>query len=452
MFRSVLYLSLVFVAFPVGATLGAGAAQAAESTSGAAASKLEDEDDDDGYRDEQVPGLNKSASKIFFSEKPWSFSLWGEMNGVYEASGDQDMSSGDIELFYENLGRLTGYFSLRLAPTMVLTFENQLEYFRDKDGRNETENTPEVYFDFLGNEHFNARFGLSPLHIGYINNNDEPVLFFSVNRPATERLIIPTEWIEFGFHLYGNITPDLHYAFALLNGPEAEEFRSATWIRGGSEGRVELESINVNVQLEYTGVEDWTFSFSGYYGDTGQGEQILQGGELNEVEAPLTMLSAYARWDHGDIRLIGMGVYGWLDDTEDIFDLTLQQHGQGEVIGEEAYGLYVEGGYDLLGRWRRRQSFTQDHHGQHKFFNPSEYVLAVFGRIERLDTHAEVAQSLQGQPFFHNDLEVLMVGVNFFANEDFVFKFDYQMRDNLAAPPGIRSDTDLIEFGIGFAF
>ena len=55
-------------------------------------------------------------------------------------------------------------------------------------------------------------------------------------------------------------------------------------------------------------------------------------------------------------------------------------------------------------------------------------------------------------PFFHSDLEIFMVGVNFYANEDFVFKFNYQMQENLAAPPGTRPDTDLVEIGIGFAY
>ena len=411
-----------------------------------------DESDEAGYREEQVAGLNKSASKIFYSERPWTWSLWGELNGVYDVSGEQDTSSGDIELFYENLARLTGYLSFRLAPNMVLTLESQLEYFRDKDGNDESENNPEVYFDFLGSDYINVRVGLSPVHIGYINNNDEPVLFYSVNRPATERLIIPTEWVEFGFHFYGNITPNLHYAFAILNGPEASEFTSATWIRGGKEGRFDLEHPNYNLQLEYTGFENLTLSFSGYFGETGQGEQVLLGGQLEEVKGDLTLLSGYARWDLQDVRIIAMGTYGWLDDTEEIFELTRRETGVGQVIGEQVYGFYVEGGYDLLGRWRRRQGYTAEHHGEKKFFNRSEFQMPIFARLERLDTHESVADSLQALSFFRNDLEVFMIGLNFFANEDFVFKLNYQMRDNLAAEGTDRSDVNLLEIGIGFAF
>ncbi len=164
------------------------------------------------------------------------------------------------------------------------------------------------------------------------------------------------------------------------------------------------------------------------------------------------MLSGYARWDIQDFRLIAMGVYGWLDDTPEIFDLTLQEFGVGQVIGEEAYGFYLEGGYDLLGRWRRRHGYAAEHHGEKKFFNRSEYELPIFARIERLDTHAAVDPALQAMSFFRNDLEVFMIGMNFFGNEDFVFKINYQFQDNLAAPPGVRSDVDLLEIGIGFAW
>ncbi len=76
----------------------------AEDTAGA----RKEGEEEENYREDQVAGLNKSASKIFFSERPWTWSLWGEFNGVYEVSGEQDASSGDIELFFENLTRLTG--------------------------------------------------------------------------------------------------------------------------------------------------------------------------------------------------------------------------------------------------------------------------------------------------------------------------------------------------------
>ena len=49
------------------------------------------------------------------------------------------------------------------------------------------------------------RAGLQPLNIGYINNNEEPLLFSSVNRPEVERLVLPTEWIEAGVTVYGDV-------------------------------------------------------------------------------------------------------------------------------------------------------------------------------------------------------------------------------------------------------
>ncbi len=66
MFRPVLYLAMVFAVIPAVTVLSAGTAQAAESTSRTATAGPVDEDDDDGYRDDQVAGLNKSASKISF--------------------------------------------------------------------------------------------------------------------------------------------------------------------------------------------------------------------------------------------------------------------------------------------------------------------------------------------------------------------------------------------------
>ena len=59
---------------------------------------------------------------------------------------------------------------------------------------------------------------MQPLNIGYINNNEEPLLFLSVNRPETERLIIPSEWIETGITAYGEFFDKLNYFVSVTNG------------------------------------------------------------------------------------------------------------------------------------------------------------------------------------------------------------------------------------------
>jgi hypothetical protein len=412
-----------------------------------------EEEGGSGYRERQVPGLNEAASKIFFTERPWSVSASGELNGVFPVKGERDRSSGDLELYYEGLTRLTGYLGLRPADNIAFTLEAQVEYLDDGKGENKTEFNPEFYFDFLGNEHFNMRFGLSPLHIGYINNNDEPILFYSVNRPESERLVIPTEWIEFGLHAYGGITEDVHYALALTNGPEASEFHDATWIRGGKEGRIDLHSsssIAINPQIEYTGTPGLTLSLSGYTGRSGQGETIDGAGGREEVKARVSVVSGYARWDWKALRLIAMGAHGWLDETEKVYRLTEEKTGRGQVLGSRVYGLYVEAGWDIL-HGRSSPGGRGGDSGEFGWFGRRVQSLPVFARIERLDTHARVEAALAGFPWVANDLLIAVVGINYKRWEHLVFKANYQIRKSYAAGGNPGDDSDVVEVGIGFS-
>jgi len=434
---------VVLVAVVIVLVLGAtqAAAEAGEESGG-------------GYRDEQIPGLNKSASKIFFSKEPWSVSGWGELNGVWPVQGERDRSSGDIELYYETLTRLTGYLGLRPAENIALTLEAQIEHLTAKTGDPKTEFIPEFYFDFLGNEHFNSRFGLSPMHIGYINNNDEPVLFYSVNRPESERLIIPSEWIELGLHFYGGLTKDLHYSLAFTNGVEAKDFRDATWIRGGKEGRLDLhgkEQICVNPQIEYTGFRDLTLSLSGYHGRSGQGEKVVVDSVQQEVKAPVTMVSGYGRWDRGKLRLIVMGAYGWLGETDLVYVLTGEKAGDPQVLGSQAYGAYIEAGYEVFRRAKSPAHSGEEARGHGGIFGPTVKSLSFFGRVEKLDTHGEVIAELESKSYVRNNLTILLVGLNYKHWQHLVLKLDYQFRHNQAAPEGTDSDSGLIELGLGLA-
>ena len=104
--------------------------------------------------------------------------------------------------------------------------------------------------DYIFKRWMSFRFGLQPLNIGYINNNEEPLLFLSVNRPETERLILPSEWIEAGITIYGDLFDTFNYALGITNGVQGKDFTAASWIRGGADGQLEsFNKIAVNAQL-----------------------------------------------------------------------------------------------------------------------------------------------------------------------------------------------------------
>jgi len=304
--------------------------------------------------------------------------------------------------------------------------------------------------DFIVKKWMSFRAGLQPLNIGYINNNEEPLLYQSVNRPETERLILPSEWIEAGVTVYGDLLNKFNYALGFTNGVLAKDFKSASWIRGGAEGQLEsFNKIAINAQVNYLPVNSITLSASSYYNESGRDETIIINGATKKVAAPVFVLSGYARWDYKAFSLIGMGTYGSLGQTAEVYELTKENQGVGQVIGKEAYGFYVEPSIDIL-RVFGVSSSTEKTSGN--IFTIDNAELPIFVRYERMDTHSSVAPELADLDYVRNNLNIWMVGFNYKPNHNIALKFDVRFRDNLDPQVDVPESETLYELGIGIEF
>jgi len=403
----------------------------------------------DGYREGQYPGLGRAASEIFYSDKRVTFSGYAEMANVFNGGKPRDLSSGELELFFNQLYRVTPFIGVRISKSIFLTAELGFEHL-EGNGESETHFFPELYVDFIVKKWMSFRAGLQPLNIGYINNNEEPLLFSSVNRPETERLILPTEWIEAGVTVYGDVFNKFNYALGFTNGILAQDFKSATWIRGGAEGQLEsFNKLAINAQVNYLPINNITLSASSYYNESGRGETVEIEGETTEVSAPVFVLSGYARWDYKAFSLIGMGTYGTLGQSEEVYYLTEENQGFGQVIGEEAYGFYIEPSVDLLKVFGLSRP-TEEKSGN--IFTISNPELPFFLRYERMDTHSSVAPELEDLDYVRNNLNIWMVGFNYKPNHNIALKFDVRFRDNLDPQDDVPDSETLYELGIGIEF
>jgi len=396
----------------------------------------------------QQPGLALAASKIFFSDKRYSISGFGEFNYV-PVQDNIDRSVGDLELYYSGLYRFATFFGYRFSDKLIWNSEFQIEYLHYQNQDTGHEIVIEAFFDYLYKDYLKGRIGFYPLTIGYVNNNDEPIMFYSVNRSDVERLITPSTWIEFGLMFYGNISADWSYALSFTQGLNSQNYLSGTWVRQGREIRLDApQSIAINPQLNYTGVEDLTLSISGYYGDSGQGRTVETNGEIQEVNAKINLTTAYAKYRLGEFRFVGVGAYGRLSDTDKIFELTNTEDSQGQVLGNEVYGYLFETGYDLLPLIRgnrkiaSKESFLLDY---------NEMKLIAFARYERLNTHRNLNMNLMEFNRNENDLSIWTAGFNFNTKENIVFKINYQYRKNHFAG-AVNSVNNLLEVGMGFIF
>lgn len=398
---------------------------------------------------EQQPGLPPAASKIFFSKKKFAVSGYGEFSNIGYL-GEKDRSSGDLELYNTNLYRFVAYTGYKPADWLVLYAEVFGELYHDGLREVGHEVFIEVFADLLIHKSFNLRMGSFQIPMGYMNNNDEPIQYFAVNRAEVERLIVPSTWIDLGVKAYGSITPKLKWLATVFQGVDGDQLIGGTWIRRGREMRFHFRSIGGAAQLNYKPVQNLTLSASGLLMQSGKGEEVEFDGDTRRVRAPTGLLSGYARWESGNWTLMALGAAGWMNETELLYELTGQRDQGAQVLGARTYGYYLEVGHDILPYLRGKSG------GDPKrsfWYRSDEMKLPLFARYERLDTHAaidpRVIERIGNDSAFHrNNLDVLTVGANFNPRRNLVLKANYQFRRNRSAP----TEGDRLEMGLGFIF
>lgn len=367
----------------------------------------------------QHPGLAYAASKIYFSDKRYSISGYGEVNAV-KASEDQSAGGGDLELYYTNLYRFSTFLGYKIKPNLIFNFEFLGEFLHDGTREYGRDIVIEAMLDYLIHRNFNLRFGFYPLPMGYINNNDEPVMFRSVNRPEVERLIIPSSWISLGVMGFGAVprTESVTWSLGVVGGLDAAEFQPGSWLRQGRQIHHGLpKDAAAHGQLGWSSGEHLQVGLSGYYGQSGAAAPDA----VERVRATTSLGAAHFRYAPGRASVVGVASMGGLRNTEGLYELT------GRTLGARTNGMYVEPSY--------------------AFRNGK---LPLFARFERLNTHARVAGALQ--PFRANegDLRIVTTGVNYLPKRNLVFKANYQFRWNRS--PFAAPEANLMEFGFGFIY
>lgn len=391
---------------------------------------------------EQQSGLPVAASKIYFSDAKYTISGFGESNFIFY-DGAKNRESNDLELYNTNLQRFVIYGAYKPVDWLVIYAEFFAELLNDGNEEKHFEYLPEFFLDFLIDPRFNVRVGTHQPGIGYINNNDEPILFHSVNRPEVERILIPSQWIDLGLMTYGKITDNLKWSASIYQGLDASNLNGATWIRRGRDEslRFNFDSFLLNSKLTYKGIKNTELSVSGIF------TPLLN----NSVNKANTFLgSAYARYTKGNFSVMGLGTFGQMNNTIDVFNRTMSSDLGGQVLGSQVYGYYIETSYDIL----PLLGFDKTKHKQRKGFlyNKSEFKLPLFVRYERLNTHAKINESLSQLPRSQNDLSAVTVGLNFNTKRNIVFKANYQFRNNRIPLNTGEMEGNRFEFGLGFIF
>jgi len=386
-------------------------------------------------------GLPIAASKIYFSDAKFALSGFAESNYIHYL-GEKNRQSEDLELYMTNLQRFVLYAAYRPKKWMVLYAEIFAEFMNDGGHEHRFEFQPEVFVDFLIHERFNFRIGTHQLRLGFINNNDEPVMFYTVNRPEVERLIIPSSWIDLGLMTYGKIGQNLSWSLSVYQAMDPVNLRGASWFRQGRADvlRFNFDGYTLNSGLSYSGIKDTEFAVNGMYASLGK----------EGLRSNTYLISSYARTEVKNFTFMALGALGGTSNANGIFELTQQfsPGGVGQVLGSQTYGYYGEVGYDLWPLFRKKGGKPISNF----FMRSSEIKLPVFLRYERLNTHASISETLRDEPIFQSDLTAVTVGLNFNPRRNIVFKTNYQFRSNRVPLMNGIFEGDRFEVGLGLIF
>lgn len=224
-----------------------------------------------------------------------------------------------------------------------------------------------------------ARGGVMILPVGIINETHEPPTFYGVERNPVEKNIIPATWWEAGGSLSGQIgSRGLSYDVMISGGLEVDPAKVS--IRSGRQKMAKSIANNLAYtgRLKYTGIPGLELA-----GTLQIQDDISQ--QSNDGLDGATLLSVHAIWNQGPLG-VRVLYAGWdIDGTA-----------AAAANKDSQDGFYAEGSCRITPK------------------------LGVFARVNGWSIQSGI------------DKEQTDIGVNYWPNENVVFKADFQSQNDAA--------------------
>ena len=195
---------------------------------------------------------------------PPATGLSGYMDFHYNNVRDQD-----AELDFHRFVLLFAHrFSDRIRFVSELELEHAFVEGLEEAGELELE---QAYLDFLVSRSFNVRAGMLLMPVGIINERHEPPVFYGVERPLVDTVIIPTTWFETGAGVHGEFGRGWRYRAYLTAPLNAAEFSADEGLRDGRQkgSRANVRSAAATGRVEFVGIRGLTTGASFWAGDSG---------------------------------------------------------------------------------------------------------------------------------------------------------------------------------------
>jgi hypothetical protein len=284
----------------------------------------------------------------------------------------------------------------------------------------------ELEFAYLGFKlapGLEVRAGALLMPVGPLNEFHEPTLYYSVERPYTQRSLIPTTWQEVGAGVVGTaFDGGLSYRAYVVNGLDASKFNALDGLRGGrGKGGQEApaEDLAGVLRLESPVLTGLVLGGSLYAGGAdhdiaGLNDPFVT---LSEVDALVTV---------GDLEFRGVFVHTRVSQADDV---NAKVAAANRPVGEVMQGGYLEAAHHVL------RALDPD----------SGHDLVAFVRWEDIDTNKEMPSGVQKSGAAER--AVGSVGVAYYPIPAVAIKADYERwRD------GTHDRVSRWNLGLGFVY
>ncbi len=349
----------------------------------------------------------------------FSFGGYGELHANFGEGKSPDQF---------DIHRLVGYVGYDFSDWIKFRSEIEVEHAFVKSGSGGEVTVEQASVDIMLCGPVTGRVGRILTPLGITNRKHEPPSFLGVERPAFDRVIIPTTWPSDGAGIYGQLTPSLTYEAYVVGSLDGSKFNAMDGIRPG---RIK-ESPSLH-EPAFTGRVDY-FPFverpvrhaqvlrlgaSTYLGGLDNANQ----GKTSGIDGDIQIFSGdfeYSIWKF-DFR--GALAHEKINGARQI----------GRGTASEILGWYLEAGYHFWPEaWKRGKLAKSD--------------AVVFARYDDFDTQFKMPSGVARNPA--GDRSEWTFGVNFYLTPTFVLKADFQIPEDATG-----SDLDKkINLGVGWQF
>ena len=345
-----------------------------------------------------------------------STGLSGYMDFHYNKVDHQD---GELD-FHRFVLLVTHQFSDRLRFVSELELENAFVEGLEDGGEIELE---QAYLDFLLSRGFNLRAGMLLMPVGIINERHEPPVYYGVERPLVETVIIPTTWFEVGVGAHGEVGRGWRYRAYLTAPLNAAEFSAEEGVRNGRQkgSHANLGRAAVTGRLEYVGRRGLTAGASVWAGKSGFEFRP-------RFDVPVRVYEGDVRYARDRFEARGQLAHVTIAGAGDLNDALFRTSGVNPNIASALRGGYVEASYRVVSGARFGD-------------------VGVFGRYENVDTQFRMPAGYQ--PLAQFDRDVWTVGATYWPEPDIAVKVDYVRQRNTSAVVPAPSSFNI---GLGWWF